>query len=788
MSENTFTPHSRQEDEREVVRAQNDFSSGVYKDIPASEIPDDGIADLKNMRCLGPYLEGRPGSKVWGDYSTFTESATLPVFTKQLSSTSTVVGNTRTIEVYSQPIGDVEVGDYYIYGDGTHERIINVISDTVIQTRTETADNKSSSHNASIRHKVNGIFFHSYSRRVILVMGTEIYISNDYTMTEWTECAFIGNQQLSNSLSTFSELNQYLLIFNANGIYRLNTTDFPFSVYKINSAIPTSALTTTSTDGDYVKRYSYTLTRILNTGVNGNRLTPGALLVQESGNVAKNASGEDFVTEYSYVEFPPYIDLSSPISNFDVPRNSDGVPEQHWTHYSIYATLDIGNNGFDIIRKTANNSDVYIWVDDVPIVKPIETNVDIDGETEEVFTNNERNQLVCIFNGSRYIHTTIRDTNGVLYTPEFLIPTAPCCIGGTQPFKVTQVDGNLNIETPDINQTVAFDYTTDSVVLSSHGFNDGERIYFTNVDDGFPTGITSNTPYYIVESDGNSFRLSTKYSTFANVSFDDNGTGTTKIHFAWIMAGDENKTIHLSDGTKRTIKTVTNNDADVYESSSEYDIVTPLVACLDSVPRGFTDTLSDEELKTRDGDPYYLMSLRFFTPLPASDIGELEAGFIFSAIRDEQYMYYSAVPDGFEYQSGYYHAGYQFARFKGLIRALKALPDRLVVYLANSTYTVPLNVFETVDLSVVGLVIPVISGQTLADAQIGLLDYGSLADLEIGKHIMITNEPAIRVFDGNQYSENVASQRFMKDLRALQTATSAIYDSRIGYNFWGLTE
>jgi hypothetical protein len=788
MSENTFTPHSRQEDEREVVRAQNDFSSGVYKDIPASEIPDDGIADLKNMRCLGPYLEGRPGSKVWGDYSTFTESATLPVFTEQLSSTSTVVGNTRTIEVYSQPIEDVEVGDYYIHGDGTHERIINVISDTVIQTRTETADNKSSSYNASIRHKVNGIFFHSYSRRVILVMGTEIYISNDYTMTEWTECAFIGNQQLSNSLSTFSELNQYLLIFNANGIYRLNTTDFPFSVYKINSAIPTSALTTTSTDGDYVKRYSYTLTRILNTGVNGNRLTPGALLVQESGNVAKNASGEDFVTEYSYVEFPPYIDLSSPISNFDVPRNSDGVPEQHWTHYSIYATLDIGNNGFDIIRKTANNSDVYIWVDDVPIVKPIETNVDIDGETEEVFTNNERNQLVCIFNGSRYIHTTIRDTNGVLYTPEFLIPTAPCCIGGTQPFKVTQVDGNLNIETPDINQTVAFDYTTDSVVLSSHGFNDGERIYFTNVDDGFPTGITSNTPYYIVESDGNSFRLSTKYSTFANVSFDDNGTGTTKIHFAWIMAGDENKTIHLSDGTKRTIKTVTNNDADVYESSSEYDIVTPLVACLDSVPRGFTDTLSDEELKTRDGDPYYLMSLRFFTPLPASDIGELEAGFIFSAIRDEQYMYYSAVPDGFEYQSGYYHAGYQFARFKGLIRALKALPDRLVVYLANSTYTVPLNVFETVDLSVVGLVIPVISGQTLADAQIGLLDYGSLADLEIGKHIMITNEPAIRVFDGNQYSENVASQRFMKDLRALQTATSAIYDSRIGYNFWGLTE
>lgn len=65
------------------------------------------------------------------------------------------------------------------------------------------------------------------------------------------------------------------------------------------------------------------------------------------------------------------------------------------------------------------------------------------------------------------------------------------------------------------------------------------------------------------------------------------------------------------------------------------------------------------------------------------------------------------------------------------------------------------------------------------------MDYGSLANIDIGRHIMITNEPATRIFDGNRYSENIASQRLMEELRSLNMATSAIYHAICGYVFWG---
>jgi hypothetical protein len=100
----------------------------------------------------------------------------------------------------------------------------------------------------------------------------------------------------------------------------------------------------------------------------------------------------------------------------------------------------------------------------------------------------------------------------------------------------------------------------------------------------------------------------------------------------------------------------------------------------------------------------------------------------------------------------------------------------------------PLNVFDERKIEELGISIAVIAGQNVVDDSVGLLDYGSLANVDRGRHIMITNEPAIKVFDGYDYSENIASQRIMDDLRSLQAATSAIYHNIIGYVFWGNNE
>lgn len=42
---------------------------------------------------------------------------------------------------------------------------------------------------------------------------------------------------------------------------------------------------------------------------------------------------------------------------------------EHWTHYSIYRTLDIGEDGVDPITGQGNNKELYVWVADIPIIK-----------------------------------------------------------------------------------------------------------------------------------------------------------------------------------------------------------------------------------------------------------------------------------------------------------------------------------------------------------------------------------------------------------------------------------
>jgi len=795
MSENTFTPHTRQQDEREIVREQKDFSSGIYRDIPATEVPETGLVDLKNFRDHGSYLEGRTGSKRWGDYSSFTESASLPVLTSGYTTTSLVSGNERTITAtVGDSFSDYDVGDYYIHDDGTNERITEIISSTEITTYTE-SDEEKSSVNGKIRGKINGLFFHSYSRKVILVIKKKIYISNDYTITAWRECALIANNGLSNSVCTFGELNKYLLIFNANGIYRLNTYDDPYYVYKVNSDVPSELLTSVNPESVYLRRFTYTFSRLSGTGLLRNRLTAGVTLIQESGNVEANETNKDYTDHYSASSFGSE-NLVSGLTNG---RNLDGVPDQHWTHYSIYATLDIGNNGFDPVKKEVNNSEVYIWLDDISIAKPFDLTISGTDciSSVPVFSYSDKDSIVHFYdtNTNNFSSATIdsisSQTQFTTTLPIGDVTSQPACIGAKLPFALTQSSGVINYTKSTSPVVVTFNSSSNIVEYNIHPFETGDRITFNDDSGTMPIGISSNTDYFVIDSSLNYFKIAETYNDAINgteIDFSDNGSGTITIDYSYLSSADVNKTIYLSNGDYRVIKSVSGGIVSVYENSSEYNIDSSVIGVIDPNGRNYTDKTSDDTLRTRDGDPFFLLSLRFYKPLPSSDIGEIEAGFVFTAKRNESYVYYSSVPENFEYYIGYYHPRYQIARFKGLIRAIKSLSDRLVVYLANSTYTVPLNVFDTVDLRDIGLIIPVISGQTLADSSIGLLDYGSLVNLDIGKHIMITNEPAIRIFDGDQFSENIASQRFMDTLRSLQVATSAIYDPRIGYNFWGLDE
>lgn len=710
MSENAFSPHTRQQDERLINRVQKDFSAGVFGDVPGTSIPENGVAELKNFKNMGDRLIGRTGSRKWGDYSTYTETADLPSYATGITSTSTVVGTTRTITIagYSAT-EDEDLNSFFVHDDGTHEKITAVNSTSEIETRTESSDSKSSSA-AWLRKQVNGLYFHKFLKKILLFIGRDIYVARDISISEWDLCYCDSYVKPDNSVSIFDEINNEVILFNPNGIYKIDISDHPSSTcyyYKINAEVPSSKIQDTAdTTNNYGYRYVYGLARLSGTGQNRNRQSTGVTLKTDSGT-------NDVDTDYKdYAEYWVENSVSSTnpviVSGLTVPNVAGySEPERHWDAFTVWRTCDVGPSGIDAINGAGNDKEAYAWVGDIPIMK------------------------------SFMVHTS----------------------GSTAYFDqgiVSEYDNGCLLY---IREGGAFNsYTVNSV-------NTGTN---TATLATTPTTV-SGVPAYI--------------GAFSSALFTSSGGVLTPVSGNTFASGDAGQRVFMSDGTTLHVSGVSGGSGYTVETDT---ISTLTAGCWSPDTRHFCDVLEDEDLRPRlAGYPLYQ---RFFQPLPLGNIGTIAPGFMFTGTRDENYIYYSMIPDGFEYLTGYYHPYYQLTFVKDGIRAFGSFADKLAVYCVNTTSSIPLNVTSSVSIPNIGTEITVLAGLSLVDSGVGVLDYGSIASIEIGKQILITNEPAIRVFNGTTYSENLASQRIMKTLKSLQPATSAIYTPFMGYIFWGNDE
>jgi len=79
----------------------------------------------------------------------------------------------------------------------------------------------------------------------------------------------------------------------------------------------------------------------------------------------------------------------------------------------------------------------------------------------------------------------------------------------------------------------------------------------------------------------------------------------------------------------------------------------------------------------------------------------------------------------------------------------------------------------------------------MLDNSFGVLDYGSIQDVDIGRQIMICNDWGVRIFDGYKFGPNLAEDQktqleaVMKDLRTWQRSTASAYKDG-EYFLWGL--
>jgi hypothetical protein len=741
----TFSPKSRQEDERQIQRRQSTFEGGMFADVVPSQIPDNGVYYSKNFRNLGFALEGRTGSKEWGDRTNTTSCAPLPYYKTDIVISTTGSGGGYKTLTSATAFDTSDIGNMVVLENGDELYIENLINGglTIYSTTTDVTLPSTPFTISLKKHKtkLNGFYFHKLLKKIIMFYDNDLYVARDLYISAWDKAVCESVDAPASEKVTFDEINNAVVMFNSNGIYKMDLTDYPTVnpvYYKINAKVPQAPLD----DQDEIitpvvtRRYLYTMSKFkrktYSTPPTGAELlyennylsrfdTTNELLLDSGSNLVNNEL-RDYAT----------YDLggTNKISGFSIPNN-----ETQWDSYSIWATADISPSGLDPVSGVGNNSEAYILLGDMPICQAFKVEFSLGS--------------VVAFNGDSYGPPTYNFKNIQSGSTVKLYSTYSGITGAAV---IQTGDVLIGISHFTINGSTSDQYLN-AAPFTTVMFYGAEKGALLNVSGGIVNVVSGSTitsgdiGKRIFMQDGRQFHITNISGTSGIIA--ENDTITNALAGCWGQEG----------GFKK-----------IWDGSSWVD-----------GSRFFIDTVDEDVLKARiTGYPLYQ---RFFQELPSSTVGTTIPGWML--VGSNNLLSYSQMPDGYEYLTGYYHPLYQIAQTKDNIRAFGQFIDRLVIYCANSTYFIPTNIIESVDLTELGISISVLSTLNIADTNIGIINSKTLCDVEQNKQILITNEPAVRIFDGTKFSDSLSSKRVSNILNKLGTSFSTVYLPYMGYIFWG---
>ena len=550
---------------------------------------------------------------------------------------------------------------------------------------------------------------HKAQEKIVLHIGTNIYVS-DNMMTSWTKAYLSGANPLNDGDSQMREFKQWVFIFCNGKIYRIDlNAGAPYIYHQLNTDIPTVKITgvAETTTLIYGRRHLYTLSLLSGSG-NRTRLTADVSLQKETG-----ATEFDGTRDYGevFTENPVDGTNTSEIGTFTMPTNSAGM-----NFYSLYSSLDTGDNGVDPATGLINQAYKYALNTDIPVAKAFNASIDNAGII------------------------TLVDGDGGAFSG-----TSPLVAGDVGSL-ITNVAGNT--------------FKIATVVTGSTGtVTDSDGTAYSG-------GVIANTGWAI---GGGAILLGSKTGT----------TFTKTSGSRDFVAGDVGEILFVQDAE---LHIITFTDVDNVETA-ESGAIAAGAATLVPVSRLWTDSMPDQDIRDRIGA--WDLRSRFHQPLPFGDIGDVAFGFIFAADIGGDEVVYSQIPDLYEELAGFYKADFQRARMSDAIYAVEAMKNVIAVACSTSTTVLLCNTFNEVSIPETGEAYLVVGGQNISDRFVGTRARASIAHTPRGYLILVTSEPGIRIFDGNQYSGNLAENRIMDVLKQLDPSKIVgTYDPWNGYQWW----
>jgi hypothetical protein len=815
-----FQPRSQRQNEAgvEIVQPENNpFKAGVLNDLPGSSIPKNGLSESVGYIPFEDRIEPCGGCSPWSD-------TPLPPLTGRTGYSFYKTGN-LIIKTVGTDFSSGDVGNWIVHDDGTHELIDAYVSTSTVQVTTTTAHEASTA--GWVRAQINNEPPEKPQDLNLLHIGTRLFVF-DAEVTEYIECYCLSYRGLLNSYSVVDFEGDYAIIFNANGIFRLDIGNgAPYFFWKINSPVPQTLLTgvAKAITKPYGYKHTYSMARIAGDSDTRDRTTN--IIEHETGTCLPNPSTYrdysetwterpvgDASTEFAVLAGAA-LGIGIDVSDYwkVIPNGQFGIAINGTTYNfavdftGVYTMMDVANRIQAAMRVVKSTILCEFSVDHFIITNPEE-----GGSLGYTIAGTGGTDIGSAVMSCQSGAGTVSASN---YTENISIGTLHC---PTDPTETTifqrhhthyPVFRNLDIGTKGIdpltgegNNEEQFVWVFDvpiakafvasrsgPVVTATEGnfqpmdkgsklrFEDGTEITLDSYIDS--TQMTSTDSGSISAQSAAIGGDNSLSSPIRIMTASQTGTAITRTSGTIFSANDVGKPIFWANGQRTHIVAVTDADNAV---GAESRSITSTAACLDPKCRNFADTVSDETLRSRI--LRYSLNHRFWQEFPDCDTGALTSGWVFTGIRDTKICYYNQISQEQEHLLGYYYPGRQYLKYKDPIVGFSAFQDNMAVYCSRTTTVHPTNTFLRHSINGVQEAF-LIAGQTVADDERGAWDPASWRRLPDDRDLILTSEPKLRFFDGMSYSVDIADKRYAKTIEKFERAVGIHYDPVNGATIFG---
>lgn len=232
-----------------IISWEQSLFTQLFRGIPASTIPANGVAEAKNVLLYGPRFRVRPGTELLN----YDSQHELPHIPGRNDYEATKTGTLITATV-GDNFSSADVGRFFVWPDGTNELITGYVAVDMVRVHSSDPHQPCTAGSPGrVRGRVNQLWDFKKDRRIFMHIDTRVFWT-DYGlnvaglagMHEWIEVINKSANAPAEEKSIIREQKNNLYLFTTNGLFKIDTTsyddtvdnEYPMEMFCINTAIP----------------------------------------------------------------------------------------------------------------------------------------------------------------------------------------------------------------------------------------------------------------------------------------------------------------------------------------------------------------------------------------------------------------------------------------------------------------------------------------------------------------------------------------------------------------------